>query len=126
MHEALARRGVELHLNAGPGAVLGKRGRVRALGMTDGREIPAGAVLFATGVTPNLEFLEGAGLTGPDGLTVDAHLQTVDPHIYAAGAATGAGSTGRAAWWASPSWGNSRTPASISSSWPSNCRCRSR
>jgi len=56
--------------------------------MTDGREIPAGAVLFATGVTPNLEFLEGAGLTGPGGLTVDAHLQTVDPHIYAAGDCT--------------------------------------
>jgi len=104
LHEALARRGVELHLNAGPGAVLGKRGRVRALGMTDGREIPAAAVLFATGVTPNLEFLEGTGLTGEGGLTVDAHLQTVDPHIYAAGDCTQAPHflTGRPAYY--PIW----------------------
>jgi nitrite reductase (NADH) large subunit len=85
LHQALARLGVELHLNARPAAVLGERGRVRALGMEGGREVAAGAVLFATGVLPNVEFLQDTGLTGEDGLTVDAQLKTAAPRIYAAG-----------------------------------------
>jgi nitrite reductase (NADH) large subunit len=88
LNEALARRGVDLHLNARPGAILGAAGRVRGLALTDGREIPAGAVILATGVTPNVDFLAGTGLTGEDGLTVDRYLQTADPHIYAAGDCT--------------------------------------
>ncbi len=88
LHQALARQGVDLNLQARPAAVLGDRGRVRALVLADGREVAAGAALFATGVLPNLEFLEGAGLTGEGGLTVDALLKTADPHIYAAGDCT--------------------------------------
>jgi len=88
LHAALARRGVELHLNARPGAVLGQGGRVRALALADGREIPCAAVLLATGVAPNIEFLAGTGLTDENGLTVDSKLQTPDPDIFAAGDCT--------------------------------------
>jgi phenylglyoxylate dehydrogenase epsilon subunit len=79
---------VELHLNARPGAVLGQAGRVRALALADGREIPCAAVLLATGVAPNIDFLAGTGLTDENGLTVDSRLQTPDPDILAAGDCT--------------------------------------
>ena len=88
LHQALPELGVELHLNTGPVAILGGKGRVRALTLSDGREIPAAAVLLAVGVAPNLEFLAGAGLTDAFGLTVNAAMQTGHPDIFAAGDCT--------------------------------------
>ena len=57
LHRALRDLGLELHFNAQPAAFLGEGGRVRALALDDGRELPAAAVLLAVGVTPNLDFL---------------------------------------------------------------------
>jgi NADPH-dependent 2,4-dienoyl-CoA reductase/sulfur reductase-like enzyme len=88
LHRALARLQVELRLDSRPLAVLEEKRRVRALALAEGREIPAAAVLFATGVLPNVDFLKDTGLVGEDGLTVDSHLRTADPHIYAAGDCT--------------------------------------
>ncbi len=88
LHQALEGLGVELHLNTGPVAILGEKGRVRALTLSDGRELPAAAVLLAVGVAPNLEFLAGAGLTDAFGLTVNAAMQTGHPDIFAAGDCT--------------------------------------
>jgi NAD(P)H-nitrite reductase large subunit len=42
-------------------------------------------VLFAVGVTPNVEFLAGTDLAGPEGIPVDQQMGTADPDIYAAG-----------------------------------------
>jgi len=58
------------------------------LTLSDGRELPAAAVLLAVGVAPNLEFLAGAGLTDAFGLTVNAAMQTGQPDIFAAGDCT--------------------------------------
>jgi NADPH-dependent 2,4-dienoyl-CoA reductase/sulfur reductase-like enzyme len=88
LHQALEGLGLELHLNTGPVAILGEKGRVRALTLSDGRELPAAAVLLAVGVAPNLEFLAGAGLTDTFGLTVNAAMQTGHPDIFAAGDCT--------------------------------------
>lgn len=88
LHGALQEMGVELHFHTGPAAFLGEKGRVRALALGDGREIPAAAVLLAVGVRPNLDFLEGTGLTDAFGLTVNAAMQTGDPDIFAAGDCT--------------------------------------
>jgi NADPH-dependent 2,4-dienoyl-CoA reductase/sulfur reductase-like enzyme len=41
-------------------------------------------VVIATGVDPNADFLEG-GLGSPEGIPVDARMQTREPGIYAAG-----------------------------------------
>ncbi len=75
-------------MNTGPVAILGEKGRVQALTLSDGRELPAAAVLLAVGVAPNLEFLAGAGLTDAFGLTVNAAMQTGHPDIFAAGDCT--------------------------------------
>lgn len=88
LHRALEARGVELVLHTSPRAVIGEQGRVKALGLADGREIAAGGVLFATGVVPNVDFLADTGLIGPEGLTVNTHMQTCSPDVYAAGDCT--------------------------------------
>ncbi len=88
LHRALQEMWLELHFNAGPRAILGEQGRVRALALSDGREIPAAAVLLAVGVAPNLDFLADAGLTDSSGLTVNGAMQTGHPDIFAAGDCT--------------------------------------
>lgn len=88
LHRALADMGLELHFNCSPLAILGEQGRVRALALSDGREIPAAAVLLAVGVVPNLDFLSDTGLTDAFGLTVNAAMQTGHPDIFAAGDCT--------------------------------------
>lgn len=58
---------------------------VRALHLSDGTAVPCDAVVLATGVVPNVEFLEGEGSDRTDGLPVDARMETSAPGIYAAG-----------------------------------------
>ena len=58
---------------------------VRALHLSDGTDVPCDAVVLATGVVPNTEFLEGEGPDRADGLPVDARMETSAPGIYAAG-----------------------------------------
>jgi len=85
LQQALKAQGIDLLVNAAPAALLGAHGRVQGVALTDGRELPCQAVLFAIGVTPNVELLAGTGLAGPDGIPVDHQLGTAHPHIFAAG-----------------------------------------
>ena len=55
----------------GPRPSGGRRGQVKALTLNEGREIPCQAVLFSIGVAPNVEFLAGTDLAGPEGIPVD-------------------------------------------------------
>ncbi|MDA8226772.1 MAG: FAD-dependent oxidoreductase [Desulfitobacterium hafniense] len=52
---------------------------------TDRETLPADAVIVATGVRPNLEFVAQSGLELDKGLIVNDYLQTSDPDVYAAG-----------------------------------------
>jgi len=85
LHQALQGLGIDVQVNARPITVLGSGGRVQGLTLADGRELPCQAVLFSVGVAPNVEFLAGTNLAGPDGIPVDRRLGTADPDIYAAG-----------------------------------------
>ncbi|MEO7008978.1 MAG: oxidoreductase C-terminal domain-containing protein, partial [Caldimonas sp.] len=51
----------------------------------DGRRLDADLVLVGIGVQPNTELAAAAGLQVDDGIVVDAHLSTCDPHISAIG-----------------------------------------
>ncbi|AEN09454.1 MULTISPECIES: NAD(P)/FAD-dependent oxidoreductase [unclassified Streptomyces] len=55
--------------------------------LTDGREIPAGAVVVGIGARPATRWLAGSGIAlGPDGsVTADATLRTSLPDVYAVG-----------------------------------------
>ena len=88
LQQALKGMGIELQFNARPAAILGAEGRVRAVALADGRELPCQAVLFAIGVAPNVEFLAGTDLATAAGITVDHQMGTADPHIFAAGDCT--------------------------------------
>ena len=61
-----------------PGAPL----RVR---LSSGQTVDADLVISATGVAPNIGFLENSGITCLPGVLTDEHLQTSVPGVYAAG-----------------------------------------
>ena len=61
---------------------------VAGVRLTDGREILADFVLIAIGVAPVDSLAREAGLVCDDGIVVDDHCRTSDPHVWAAGDCT--------------------------------------
>jgi len=59
--------------------------RVRGVELIQGGSIDAELCLIATGVLPNSELAEAAGLDVAVGITVDDGMNTSDPHIFAVG-----------------------------------------
>ncbi|MFS8100150.1 FAD-dependent oxidoreductase, partial [Lentzea alba] len=53
--------------------------------LSDGTVLVADLVVAGTGVIPNTEVAQRAGLAVDNGIVVDAHLRTVDPRIHAVG-----------------------------------------
>lgn len=87
-----ARHGVSIRCNARVSALIADptakhagSARVSAVQLADGTEVPADFVLVAVGVTPNDALARAAGLDCDNGILVDDHCRTSDPHIYAAG-----------------------------------------
>ena len=56
-----------------------------AVGLSDGRTLPADAVLSAVGLRPRTALAEAAGLEVDRGIVVDRLLRTSDPSVYALG-----------------------------------------
>ncbi len=81
------RHGVKLLLGSGLAGFTGE-GRVSAVALADGREIPADLVVVGIGIVPNVELAADAGLETGDGIVVDEHCRTADPCIYAIGDCT--------------------------------------
>lgn len=94
LDEELARL-VEKHARAKGAAILtgrrvtefvGEGGRLTAVKLEDGTEIPAEVAVLSTGVKPRTELAARAGLeVGAEGLVVNEYMQTSHPDIYAAG-----------------------------------------
>lgn len=87
VHNELQLHGVTLVLNDSVVSINGDdQGNVRSVSTTS-KEFPADLVLVAIGTKPNVTLASQAGLaigkTG--GITVNEHLQTSDPDIYAGG-----------------------------------------
>ena len=53
--------------------------------LSNGQTVAADLVISATGVKPNIGFLENSGITCLQGVLTDDHLQTSVPGVYAAG-----------------------------------------
>lgn len=79
------RRGVDLRCATPIAAVEHDHGRVRGVRLADGSLLEADVVLVGVGATPNVEWLDGSGLTVADGLVCDAALHTGADDVYAAG-----------------------------------------
>ncbi|WP_441251371.1 nitrite reductase large subunit NirB [Kitasatospora sp. McL0602] len=80
--------GVTVHTGAGTQQVeTGPDGRVRAMTLSDGRELPADLVVFSAGVRPRDQLARDCGLAVGErgGVVVDAQCRTDDPQIWAVG-----------------------------------------
>jgi NADPH-dependent 2,4-dienoyl-CoA reductase/sulfur reductase-like enzyme/rhodanese-related sulfurtransferase len=88
MSDAIRAAGVDLRLGTRvSGFEPGARGRGLKLGFADGGRLDTDLVVMAVGVRPENGLAQAAGLAlGPLGhISVDARMQTSDPHIYAVG-----------------------------------------
>ncbi len=77
-------RGVMFHMNDTLVEIRGSNAVERVV-TREGLEIECDAVLIAIGIEPNVELAQSAGLGVGDGVLVDSHLRTSQPHVLAAG-----------------------------------------
>jgi 3-phenylpropionate/trans-cinnamate dioxygenase ferredoxin reductase component len=78
--------GVAFHFGTGVREFrAGDDGRLCAVGLSDGTELPADLVVVGVGISPATELAEAANLAVDNGIVVDSGLRTSDPDIYAAG-----------------------------------------
>ena len=61
------------------------KGGAKVVKMKDGPPVEADLVIMATGIRPNLEWLQGSGVEVKAGVVVDARLRSSVSNIYAAG-----------------------------------------
>ena len=87
LQQSLSQRGLRFELGAHTAALLDNgQGRVCAVRLKDGREVPADLVVMAVGIRPNVALAEAAGLLCQRGIVVSDTLQSVtDPRIYSVG-----------------------------------------
>ena len=79
------KKGVAVHTGARVDAIERDATPVMKVRLSTGAVIEADLVISATGVKPNIGFLEGSGVRCLLGVLTDEHLQTSAPGIYAAG-----------------------------------------
>lgn len=82
-----AENGVQLKLSAGISGFDGED-RIANVNLDNGEKIPADIVVIGIGIVPNTELAADAGLDVTNGVVVDDHCRTSDPHIYAVGDCT--------------------------------------
>ena len=82
--ELYRQQGVELLLGDGIEEFLGN-GQVRSVVTSSGRVLDADLCVVGIGVTPNVEFLGGAGLEVGDGVVVNERYETSVPGVFAVG-----------------------------------------
>ena len=76
--------GVNILTNARTATVTGTE-QVTGITLEDGRHLEAELVVFATGITPNVEVFQSSGMAIEHGIVVDDHMRTSLPNIYALG-----------------------------------------
>ncbi len=77
--------GVEFMLDTGLLHIEGDNGHVRQVMTSDGSVIDTDLVVAGIGVLPNDQLARDAGLDVDNGIVVNEHLMTSDPHIFAIG-----------------------------------------
>ena len=86
LQRSLEARGLKFLLQTHTAALIGgEDGRVAAVRFKDGLQIPAGLVVMAAGIRPNVALAEACGLHCERGVVVSDTMQTFDPRIYAVG-----------------------------------------
>lgn len=78
------RKGVAVHTSARVDGIVARDGALE-VHLASGERLPADLVISATGVRPNVGFLEGSGVAVERGVRADAACQTSVSGVYAAG-----------------------------------------
>jgi 3-phenylpropionate/trans-cinnamate dioxygenase ferredoxin reductase subunit len=78
-------KGNQVICNATVSKISGSGGNVQEVILNDGRKFSADLVVVGIGVIPNVEMARDAGLKITNGISVNEHLLTSDPDIYAIG-----------------------------------------
>ncbi len=82
---AMTARGIELRLGVEATEFVDRDGLAAGVRLASGEVLQGDLYAAATGVKPNIEFLEGSGIATNWGVTVDDHLRTSVRDVWAAG-----------------------------------------
>jgi len=80
-----SRKGVRVHTSARVRALQPEAGGGLRLECEGAPDLSADLVVVATGVQPNIDFLDRSGIATRQGVPVDQHLRSSLPEVYAAG-----------------------------------------
>jgi nitrite reductase (NADH) large subunit len=86
LQKSLEDKGLKFLLETQTEALIqGESGRVAAIRLTGGMQIPADLVVMAAGIRPNYALAEASGIYCNRGIVVNDTMQTYDPKVYAVG-----------------------------------------
>lgn len=78
-------KGVHVHTSTKVVAIEAGKGHKFAVKLDNGSVLDADLIISATGVRPNIEFLQDSGVKTGHGVLINRQMQTSNPDIYAAG-----------------------------------------
>lgn len=70
-------------------AVTDSEGNITEVILSTGEHVPCDLIIMAAGVRPRIQIAQASGIAAERGITVDDHLRTSAPDIYAAGDCNG-------------------------------------
>jgi len=85
LRRALVDKGITVKCAANSKEILGEDGKVRALLLDDGTELPCDLLVMAVGIRPNVKLAQDSGLMVGKGIHVDDQMITSDVDVLAVG-----------------------------------------
>ncbi|MGR3713908.1 MAG: nitrite reductase large subunit NirB [Shimia sp.] len=85
LRKALVDKGITVKCSANSKEILGENGKVRALLLDDGTELPCDLLVMAVGIRPSVALAAEAGLATGRGIHVDDQMVTSDENILSLG-----------------------------------------
>ena len=85
LKKSLEDKNITIHCSANSKEILGENGKVKALLLDDGTELPCDLLCMAVGIRPNVKLAQYAGLAVGRGIHVDDQMITSDADILSVG-----------------------------------------
>ena len=85
VENSLEEGGAEVLLNEEVVELEGKDGKIQSVRLKSQQTLRCDLFLITMGIRPNIDFLEGSGISVDQGVLVDHHLRTNVANVYAAG-----------------------------------------
>ncbi|MBT8155652.1 nitrite reductase large subunit NirB [Epibacterium ulvae] len=85
LRKALVDKGITVKCSANSKEILGENGKVKALMLDDGTELPCDLLVMAVGIRPNVALAKECGLAVGKGIHVDDQMLTSDENVLAVG-----------------------------------------